>query len=219
MLWVRKSHGWIGLWGAVLGLLFGFSGIWLNHRAVLKLPPFEQQRINGQLALPEPVPADAQAMGAWLQTALGLGAAANSVRVERARPVAWTDKTESHSPTAAAAPGPARASPLVQPEHWIFNFGGPDSLVQADYWLGNHSVGITTTRNGFIGTLTNMHKGNGMPLAWILLVDTLAGSMILLSLSGVLLWMQSHRRRVVGVTIAASSTALVLGLTLARLLR
>ena len=36
--WVRKSHGWVGLWGAVLGLLFGFSGIWLNHRAVLKLP-------------------------------------------------------------------------------------------------------------------------------------------------------------------------------------
>ena len=45
--WVRKSHGWVGLWGAVLGLLFGFSGIWLNHRTVLKLPA-TQTRSNAQ---------------------------------------------------------------------------------------------------------------------------------------------------------------------------
>ncbi|MDB5932854.1 MAG: peptidase [Massilia sp.] len=36
--WLRKMHGWIGLWGATLGLLFGSSGILLNHRAVLKIP-------------------------------------------------------------------------------------------------------------------------------------------------------------------------------------
>ena len=38
--WLRKAHGWIGLWGATLGLLFGTSGIWLNHRAVLALALF-----------------------------------------------------------------------------------------------------------------------------------------------------------------------------------
>jgi len=36
--WVRRTHGWFGLWGALLGLMMGFSGIWLNHRKVLKLP-------------------------------------------------------------------------------------------------------------------------------------------------------------------------------------
>jgi len=36
--WLRNTHGWFGLWGAVLGLMMGFSGIWLNHRNVLKLP-------------------------------------------------------------------------------------------------------------------------------------------------------------------------------------
>ena len=31
--WVRKTHGWFGLWGALLGLMFGLSGIWLGeHR-------------------------------------------------------------------------------------------------------------------------------------------------------------------------------------------
>jgi hypothetical protein len=58
--WLRKSHGWIGLWGAILGLLFGFSGIWLNHRSVLKLPT-AQVRINAQLALPDTLPSGAPA--------------------------------------------------------------------------------------------------------------------------------------------------------------
>ena len=31
--WLRKVHGWVGLWGAVLGLLFGTTGFLLNHRA------------------------------------------------------------------------------------------------------------------------------------------------------------------------------------------
>ena len=35
--WIARLHGWIGLWGAVLGLVFGVSGFVLNHRAVLKL--------------------------------------------------------------------------------------------------------------------------------------------------------------------------------------
>ena len=64
--WLRKTHGWFGLWGAVMGLIFGVSGIWLNHRAVLKLP-VTQQRINTQIALPDPVPATPEAMAAWLQ--------------------------------------------------------------------------------------------------------------------------------------------------------
>jgi hypothetical protein len=34
-----------------------------------------------------------------------------------------------------------------------------------------------------------------MPPGWILLVDTLAGSLILLSLSGVALWLLTRRRR------------------------
>ena len=36
--WLRVSHAWLGLWGAVLGLLFGVSGVLLNHRNVMKLP-------------------------------------------------------------------------------------------------------------------------------------------------------------------------------------
>ncbi|MDM0024957.1 PepSY-associated TM helix domain-containing protein [Variovorax saccharolyticus] len=199
--WIRKTHGWIGLWGAILGLIFGTAGIWLNHRAVLKLP-MAQQRINAQLALPDPAPANAQEMARWLQGALAQQGPPNSMRTEPARPVAWAEK--------------GKADPLMQPERWVFNFGGPDAIVQADYWRGNRSVGVTTTQNGLVATLANMHKGTGMSVGWILLVDTLAGSLILLSISGVALWMLTHRRRSVGLAIFGTSVALTLGLALAQ---
>lgn len=202
--WIRKSHGWVGLWGAVLGLLFGFSGIWLNHRAVLKLP-VTQTRSNAQLALPDPAPANADEMQAWLKTSLGITGSANSTRVDTSKPVDWADKNPTAQP------------PLMQPEHWVFNFGGPNEIIQVDYWRGNRSVGITTTANSFLATMNNMHKGTGMSVPWILLVDTLAGSMIFLSLSGVLLWVQTNRKRAVGVAIFSVATSLTLGLTLARL--
>lgn len=207
--WVRKTHGWIGLWGAILGLIFGIAGIWLNHRAVLKLP-MSQERANAQLALPDPAPASASDMAAWLQTALGQHNPPNSMRIEPARPVAWADKPKEKD----VAPD---ALKLVQPEHWIFNFGGPDEIVQADYWRGNRSLGVTTTRNGFVATLSNLHKGTGMPVAWILLVDTLAGSIIFLSVSGVALWMLTHRRRRVGLVIFGTSVVLTLGLIASRI--
>ena len=52
--WLRRVHGWIGLWSAVLGLLFGVTGVLLNHRAVMKLPAAQTNERNLQLKLPVP---------------------------------------------------------------------------------------------------------------------------------------------------------------------
>jgi len=106
---------------------------------------------------------------------------------------------------------------LRQPERWQFNFGGPNALVQVEYWQGNRSVGVTTTHNGVLATLNNLHKGTGMSVPWILLVDALAGSMIFLSLSGLVLWVQMNRRRAVGVGIFSASLLITLGCVLPRL--
>lgn len=91
--------------------------------------------------------------------------------------------------------------------------------MQADYWVGNASVSVRRTDNGLVATLTNLHKGVGMPVAWILLVDTLAGSLILLSLSGVSLWLMTRRRRAVGLAILGTALAPTAGLALAYLQR
>jgi uncharacterized protein len=198
--WVRCTHGWFGLWGAVLGLMMGTSGVWLNHRATLKLALPSQTQSQASLALPDPVPASGGEMAAWLQGALKLDRPANNVRVERARPVPWAEKGGD-------------ATPPMQPEHWTFSFGAPNHVVQVDYWAGNKSVNVRTTDNGFFATLTNLHKGVGMPVPWILLIDTLAGSLIFLSLSGVVLWLETNRRRA-GLTILGISAAVTVGLAL-----
>ena len=54
-----------------------------------------------------------------------------------------------------------------------------------------------------------------MSVGWILLVDTLAGSIILLSLSGVVLWALTNRKRTVGIAIASVSLLLAGGVALA----
>ena len=41
LVWLRRTHAWLGLWGAVLGLLFGLSGFLLTHRAIMKIPVAE----------------------------------------------------------------------------------------------------------------------------------------------------------------------------------
>jgi hypothetical protein len=211
--WLRKTHGWVGLWGATLGLLFGTSGIWLNHRAVLPLK-VAQERSSLQLALPVPAPADAAAMATWLQSALRLDAPASSVRIEPARPLAWLERPDEGERRSNAPVAPAPA-PLVQPERWAINFGGPRATVQAEYWAGNRSVSVRRTQSGLLGTLMNLHKGVGMSIGWILLVDTLAGSLILLSLSGIALWMLTRRRRLLGLAILATALAAVTGLAMA----
>jgi hypothetical protein len=192
--WLRKMHGWIGLWGAALGLLFGTSGILLNHRDVLKIPAVQKQESTVQLPLPSPAPANAEAMAAWVQQSLALKPAAGKVKTDKPRPVAWGDKS------------------LTQPARWSAAFVAPDSSVQAEYWVGNSFVTVKRSDTNTFGVLTNMHKGTGMSVAWILLVDTLAGSIILLSLTGVLLWTMTNRKRLVGTAIAATSLAMLFGL-------
>jgi hypothetical protein len=192
--WLRKTHGWIGLWGAALGLLFGTSGILLNHRDLLKIPAVQKQESTVQLPLPSPAPANAEAMATWLQQSLALTREPGKVKAEKARPVAWGDKS------------------VTQPARWSASFTGPASSVQAEYWVGNSFVTVKRSETNAFGVLSNMHKGTGMGIGWILLVDTLAGSIILLSITGVLLWALMTKKRMVGTAIGMGSLAMLFGI-------
>ena len=189
-------HGWIGLWGAALGLLFGGSGLLLNHRDVLKISAVQKQESTIQLALPAPAPADAAAMAAWLRQSLALPLDAARVKVDEARRVAWGNKS------------------LIQPARWSASFIAPASSVQAEYWVGNNFITVKRSDTNVFGVVSNMHKGVGMSVGWILLVDTLAGSIVLLSITGVLLWAMLTRKRLVGTAIGAASLAVLFGVAL-----
>jgi hypothetical protein len=196
--WLRKVHGWVGLWGAVLGLLFGVTGVLLNHRAPpLKISTGEPQVEQMQIALPAPAPKTPAAMTAWLQRELHFDGRPGRVRKEPAQPVAWGDKR------------------VMQPEHWQIGIFGPHQSLQAEYWVGNGYVSVKRTGNTFLATLNSLHRGVGMSIGWILLMDTIAGSLILLSLTGVLLWTELNKRRTVGVVLVVGSVAAALAAGLA----
>jgi hypothetical protein len=185
--WLRRVHGWIGLWGAGLGLLFGVSGVLLNHRAVLKIPAAQTQESTVQMPLSTPVPENARALAQWLRSELKLDRDATRIREEPSRPALWGDKT------------------VTQPAHWMLAFTTPQSSLQADYWVGNATVTLKRGDNNFFATLGNLHKGVGLGIGWVLLVDTLAGSIILLSLTGVVLWTGLNKKRTVGAMISIGS--------------
>lgn len=193
LYWLRTSHSWIGLWGAALGLLFGVSGVLLNHRSILKIPAAKTQESSIQLAVPSPAPTDAKAMARWLQKELAIESKGRPrIKEEPARPVAWGDRN------------------LTQPAKWEIGFSSTQASARAEYWVGSGMVSVKRGQNNVFATLNNFHKGTGVGVGWVLLADTLAGSIILLSLTGVVLWTQLNRRLLVGAGIATSSLVLTL---------
>ncbi|WP_434718521.1 PepSY-associated TM helix domain-containing protein [Paraburkholderia sp. A1BS-2L] len=191
--WLRKVHGWVGLWGAVLGLLFGVTGFLLNHRAgPMHISTGAPQVTQLRLALPAERPATPEALARWLQHELAFDGKPGKIRRERAHPVAWGARS------------------VVQPEFWQLMLMGPRQSVAAEYWVGDSTVAVRSTESAFLATLTNLHKGVGMSMGWVLLMDTIAGSLILLSLTGVLLWTELNRRRITGVALVAGSVAAAL---------
>lgn len=188
--WLRRTHGWIGLWGAALGLLFGFSGILLNHHEVMKIPAVKVERSEAQLTLPEPLPADAEALAAWLGQSYHLDARRARIQREPGKTVVWN------------------GAEVAQPPRWQIMWRTPRASVQAEYWPGNRFVTVKHNTGNLFALLTNLHKGVGMGAPWVLLADTLAGGLIVLSLTGILLWTRLHGGRLAAAGLGLTSLTL-----------
>lgn len=191
---LRRIHAWLGMWGAVMGLLFGLSGLFLNHRATMKIPGVDYAKSQWQLQLPQPQPAKIGELTAYLQQSLGLPRPPTLQKVSPAGPTPWPGAT--------------------QPEHWDIAFTDAHGMVRADYWVGNATVSVQRQDANFLATLTRLHKATGASVAWILLTDTLAGALIVLSITGLLLWTKLHGPRLLALGLAGSCLALVLCLGL-----
>lgn len=186
MRWLRKTHLWVGLWGAALGLLFGATGILLNHRSVLKIPVEKTVQRSAQLALPDdaasrlPTP---DAMAQWLQGELKFDGVQTRTKAEPPRKVIWADRE------------------LLQPARWTFNLQSPHRGVSAEYVVGNRFVKVDTQDATPIGTLTRLHMAVGTSVFWVLLSDTIAAGLIVLSVTGLLMWARLHALRLSAVAV------------------
>jgi len=182
LTWLRKTHLYVGLWGAVLGLLFGVTGFLLNHRAIMKIPVEKTVQRTVQVALPERSFAKPDELSAWLQQELDFTPAAPAVvKTQPAKAVVWGDRE------------------VQQPERWTVTLTRPERGVTAEYFVGNRFVKLDHVDATPIGTLTRLHMSIGVNAFWVLLSDTIAGGMILLSITGLLLWTQLHTIRTIAV--------------------
>ncbi len=194
--WLRRVHGWMGLWGAVLGLLFGMTGFLLNHRSVMKIPALQMEQSQFQLPLPAQHPATAQALAEWLQQELQTGHPALKVGSEPEKQVQWRGRT------------------IPQPAQWRVEFHTLQNSWSADYLVGNSYVSIKRQQANAWGFLMRLHKGVGMDSGWVLLADSLAGAMVMLALTGVLLWARMRGSRLTLAGLCGGSLGLALLLVL-----
>lgn len=200
---LRKIHGWLGLWGAVLGLLFGVSGFLLNHRAVMKIPAAKMEESEIQLQMVQPYPQDQKAFVRYVQQAFaisqepvkpkgkGEGKGENGKSDKRKATV--NANAESH------AKGEHDASfmgkEMKQPPVWKAEFQLPHASIKAEYIPGNQYARVERQDANVWGFIMRMHKGVGANPAWVLLADTIAGAMLFLSITGVLLWTKMRGSR------------------------
>jgi len=159
----------MGLWGAALGLLFGISGVLLNHHVIMKIPAAHMEQSQIELALPAEPPANAKALASWLKAQLNITREPNRVMTEPEKTVTWAGQQHQ------------------QPVLWRVDFHNPQQSISAEYWLGNTYVSVKRQDANAFAFLTRLHKGVGVGVGWVLLADTLAGGLVFLSLSGLLL--------------------------------
>lgn len=169
--WLRQAHGWLGLWGAVMGFLIGVTGILLVHRSVLKIPVSKGEQTVVQYKLTQ-VPGSALELGGLISKEFNYAGREPRIKIEKSRPVAWNNVG------------------VEQPERWEINFTHPSRAAKVEYFVGNSYVRIEKYDATVIGTMTRLHMATGVDAYWVLLLDSIAASLMLLALTGTLLWTQ-----------------------------
>jgi hypothetical protein len=180
--WLRTTHVWLGLWGAVLGFIFGLSGLLLNHRAVMKIPVERAQVTQTQATLTQAMTTPDE-LAQWLAAHANLPGVRANIRKERAATVVW------------------RGQITPQAERWSVTLNTPKVSVSAKYVPGSQVVELETQDATAWGLLLRLHSGSGASPLWILIADTIAGVFMVLTLTGVLLWSRLRAPRLLGVAV------------------
>ena len=190
--WLRKVHGWLGLWAAIFGFLFGVTGIVMAHRAVLKLPVTKGEQRVVQLRI-ERLPATPGELAQEISTRFGYEDRAPRIVTEPSRPVAWNGVG------------------VTQPERWELHFTHPQRQAKVEYFVGSGVARVEKFDATWIVTLTRLHMATGVDAVWVLLLDTIAASLIVLSLTGTLMWSQLRPLRLLGALAVLGAPAIAAG--------
>jgi hypothetical protein len=196
LVWLRRTHAWMGLWGAAMGLLFGVTGILLNHRNEMKIPLAKHEETRQVLTPPSISRESPESLEAWLRAEFKLPDAKSRIQKKPGGPVPWG------------------GGQIEQPENWRITLITPNLSLNAEYWKGDDTAHVEQKEANLWATLASFHKGSGMSNAWILLTDTLAGALLVLAITGTLLWSRLHGPRLLAAGLIGTTLTGVLVLSL-----
>jgi hypothetical protein len=185
--WIRQLHLWIGAWGALAAVLYGFTGLVMNHRSGDHPWPQGDSIDAGRVVLQVPAQArsSAEALSLWLQQDQQLDV--RSIRK-----------------------GPPRGGPEDSPEHWNLSGGTARDSWALQYAPGADIAEVRHSRQTWIAAFNRLHKTVGGGLAWTLLADSFAIGMLLLGLSGLWMWARGRDARRMAVSVLGVSLLLLL---------
>ena len=187
---MRQLHLWIGAWGAVAAILFGLTGFVQNHRAVLKLPQGDSIEFSQiELLVPDADSKSPEVLRNWLRDAQHLDI--ESQRIEPGKPDEFNGQR------------------IRQPAHWMFLGGNARTTLQGDYSEGANLITLRTTAESPLAVICRLHKGVGGGLSWILLADSFALALVVLGISGLLLWSRGRTKRQMVFSVVGAAVVIV----------
>lgn len=97
---------------------------------------------------------------------------------------------------------------MDQAELWTVTLATSKFSVSARHVPGSGLVDLETQDATSWGVLMRLHTGSGASAAWVLVVDTVAGALMVLTLSGVLLWTRLRTPRLAGAAVLLTAPVL-----------
>jgi uncharacterized protein len=194
--WIRQLHLWIGAWGALAAVIYGFTGLVMNHRFGDGAWPQGESSEAARTTLQ--VPRDAQAspeqVSLWLKASQGLDAQV----IRKGPPGGSRDGARKDGA------GPA------QPPKWTLSGGTATDAWSVEYTPGNATAEVKRTRHDWLAAFNRLHKTVGGGIGWIILADSFAIAMLLLGISGIWMWARGRTAKDIVASVLGVSMLVLL---------
>ena len=187
ILWLRRMHAWIGIYGAIFFFCLGLTGFYLNHRGIMQVEGGQRTETASLSSFVEPgTLATPENLASWMQKEFEIKGAPSRGRT-RPRTLVTFDGSDA-----------------IRPGQISISFRGPNALISGTHEIGSNVVQVTRSDPSLLKGVIDLHKVIGVNKVFVLLMDTIAGAMMFMSLSGVLLWTRLHGPRLAAVGIFGS---------------
>lgn len=189
--WIRQFHLWIGAWGALAAILYGITGLVMNHRFGDAAWPQGDSNELGKTVLP--IPSEARATPEQLSL--------------------WLREHQQLDAQVIRKGGPGggnRGGDSKQPPKWNLSGGTASNAWSLEYAPGSETAELKRNQHSPLAALNRLHKGVGGGGWWILLADSFAIGMILLGLSGLWMWARGRSAKDMLLSVMGLSTLLFL---------